>query len=240
MITPAELQKVLPLSSVTEGASAETPLDREIASLLQDGKIREELKEFAHLHARTAVYSGVRQAEYYSRRVRSASRLNRRKKLADKLRMDVIRLDQLALVGGEPTLAEPLAQYPHGLSSLSFTAFWHKVTTARKHLELIIKAIEDNPLPEKRGRQGDTWLHGYIYELGRAWCELTGLRASSESAGFMAFLQSSLDSITPTREIVSSSVVRTAVHRFGMDQDDLSKWLQPGTDLEPHSVTGSR
>jgi hypothetical protein len=67
MITPAELQKVLPLSSVKEGASAETPLDREIASLLQDGKIREELKEFAHLHARTAVHSGVRQAEQPAR-----------------------------------------------------------------------------------------------------------------------------------------------------------------------------
>jgi hypothetical protein len=222
-------QLLLPMPITKDQPTSPTPLDLEVTRLIQDGKIRQNTKDIAYFIAREGVISGCRWGDYYQQRRCEAApvRAKQRARAARQARSFANHLDLLPRLVHIASGFEPSAPPEHQLSPVALNRLLAAAADLRKDLNSLANACAQTPT-SLTGRVGDPWLHGFIFGMGYAWREIATLKVSADSERFKSFLQAGLASVMPKVERNWTSVVKTAIDRFHMGQE---QWLLPGDDL---------
>jgi hypothetical protein len=221
-------------------------IDEKVAKLFNEGKISASASSTAYFVGRKAVCDsaliGDNYEQYRTRTVpevrelatqvlRDAAGLTKAlQDFAERYRDPVEYLEHLcpSLVDGEPRIKN----VRDAIQSLrrDGTASLKKIMTVADIV------LQDTP-NISQGRPGRDWHTGFVWGMGNAWLHLVkNGRVSSKSEPFLSFVQAGFQTLDADSEVEWTTVVDTAIRRFGRKD---GRWLKaPGDDLWPENAGG--
>jgi hypothetical protein len=199
-------------------------VEEEIHDLDHKRKLKLDIGEARALVERT-IGDAQRWATYYQRKAKGAPKVaTKRKEFGRAASSEAARLREL--ISESRRIVDRRAPADHPLSKAFLATLAEDAIELAKRIDQIAEACNE-PAPGIQGRPSDTWLLGFIWGMAVGWLELTTAKIAPR-AHFPRLLQAALARIEPDCAPDWEPLVKTAIKRFALDQQ---QWLRPGDDL---------